>query len=83
LRWNQFFGAATFVVGNLFVEGGELMVAEEEEEGETRVGRLLVGSLSAGVGNRWVVAVEVGILSVEVVGIPLAEVGRVVEIETV
>ena len=60
--------------------------------GEMRVERLFVGSLLVEVGTRWVVAVEAGILSaevaagilsVEVVEIPLAEVGKVVEIETV
>jgi hypothetical protein len=84
----QFFEVVTFVVESLFVEGGELMSVE----GEMRAGRLFVGSLFAGVGSQWVVAVEVGILlvevaagilSVEVVGIPLAEVEKVVEIEMV
>jgi len=76
---------ATFVVGSLFVEGGELIVRVR-----MRVGRLLVGSLSVEVGSWWVAAVVVGIPLVEAVvvesllvvvpGILSVEVGRVVAI---
>ena len=85
MRWDQFFGVVTFVVGSLFVEGGELIVRVR-----MRVGRLLVGSLSVEVGSWWVAAVVVGILLVEAVvvesllvvvaGILSVEVGRVVAI---
>ena len=85
MRWDQFFGVVTFVVGSLFVEGGELIVRVR-----MRVGRLLVGSLSVEVGSWRVAAVVVGILLVEAVvvesllvvvaGILSVEVGRVVAI---